>query len=595
MEDINKNNLIKKEKNIKNRTNNKINIIIVAIFCIIFFILTSILSYWQKEREFLKFSSPDENANYVFTKLYQETGKLYIFEKYNLIAEDIIRPRSYFSYQGVVKPVSFLGIIIIYGNLAKIFGMGVVPFLTPFFGALGLFFYYLLIKLLFGRKNAIISFFLFFSFPVFLYYSARSMFHNVLFVSFFIMAIYFLFYLFSKHPAKLLNDKINYLKKLFKIDFLYSALSGTFFGLAVSVRASELIWLAPAGLLLLILKWRRVSFFRLSIFICFFFLALMPIFYYNQILYNSPFYGGYNEMNRSIEEISYAGSSLFKSFFSGYLAGAKNYIKVIFNTVFYFGFYPKQSFQMFERYCLTMFWYLFWPFIFGVIYAFGFKRKIIKKIWPYGLSWILLSIILILYYGSWKFVDNPDPNSFTIGNSYTRYWLPIYIGLFPFVAMFILSLVKPFSFLKNKFFYKIISITLPVILVLIIMFISFKFVYSGSEEGLKYYFEKNKFAKNEVNEILNLTENNSIIITEYHDKFLFPERKVVVGRFNDDNMNKNYYKLAKYLPIYYYNFTFPENDLEYLNNRRLKDFGMKIDLIKNINDVFSLYKINNIE
>lgn len=570
----------------------------------LFFVIVSILPFFQNNQGFLKFFSPDENANYIFSRLYQDTGDLYFFEKYNSIADDIIIPRSYFSWQGVVKPVSFLGMTIIYGKIASIFGQGVIPFLTPFFAAIALFFYYLIIKKTFGNKIGFVSFLLLFSFPVFIYYSARSMFHNVLFLSFFIIAIYFLINLLEKKPSKIKNfflknisleQRNNYLKELFKFDFIYSALAGLFIGLAIGTRASELIWLAPAGLILLALKYKKISFFRLAIFFSFIFLALMPVLYNNQVLYNSPFYGGYYEMNKSIEGISQASGGIIKSFFTGHINEIKNLAKSIFNTIFYFGFHPRQSLNMFNEYCLKMFWWLFGPAVIGMVYLFFKQKNNFKKILPYGISWIILSLILIIYYGSWKFVDNPDPNRFTIGNSYTRYWLPIYIGIIPFAAIFIQNFSKLISWIKNEKIFNFLSWFLKVFLIVVIMFLSLRFVYIGSEEGLKHYFNKTRIAQQEVNTLLEITENNAVIITEYHDKFIFPERKVIVGRFNDNEVNYRYYSLSKYIPVYYYNFTLPENDLEYLNDRRLKEFGMEIKLIRNINETFSLYKINRTE
>lgn len=368
-------------------------------------------------------------------------------------------------------------------------------------------------------------------------------------------------------------------------------MAGLFVGLAIGVRASELIWLAPAGLVFLLSRWKKLSFFRLVIFISFIFVSLLPIFYYNQILYDSPFYGGYYEMNKSLEDISSASGGIIKSFFSGHLSDIKNFAKTIFNTIFYFGFHPLQSFKMFYIYVANMFWYLFIPFVLGLFYTIFFQKKLFQKIWSYGLTWIILSLILILYYGSWKFVDNPDPNSFTIGNSYTRYWLPIYIGLIPFVAIFILNISRIFFWIKNKLARRVINIIVPTALVLFIILISFKFVYSGSEEGLDRYFINLSSAQQEVERVISLTEENAIIITEYHDKFLFPERRVIVGRFDDNNMNRNYYRLLQYLPVYYYNFTLPQKDMDYLNNRRLKDLGMRIELIENVNETFSLYEI----
>lgn len=264
-------------------------LLFVILFSVVFLLMTSVLPNFQEKNNFLKFFSPDENANYVFTKLFAQTGNLYVFEKYNLIAEDIVRPRSYVSENGFIKPVSFLGMTIYYGFLAKIFGVGIIPYLTPFFAALALVFYYLLIKKLFDSKNAFISTLLLFSFPVLIYYSARSLFHNVLFLSLLIIGLYFLSALFEKRIASPKKDKDKYLKRLFSFDFLLSALSGLFFGMAIAVRSSELIWLLLVAFLFLIIKIKKLSLLRLTVLSSFFVLALLPIFYNNQILYGSPF------------------------------------------------------------------------------------------------------------------------------------------------------------------------------------------------------------------------------------------------------------------------------------------------------------------
>ncbi|HTW96463.1 MAG TPA: hypothetical protein VMD74_02255, partial [Candidatus Methylomirabilis sp.] len=78
------------------------------------------ISFTQKDLPG-KWASPDETANYVFAKLYAQTGQLTIYEKYNPFVDEIMQPRSFRSDGGFLKPVSFLGIILIYGTIAKIF------------------------------------------------------------------------------------------------------------------------------------------------------------------------------------------------------------------------------------------------------------------------------------------------------------------------------------------------------------------------------------------------------------------------------------------------------------------------------------------
>ena len=163
------------------------NIAIVVLLAVVFFISTSSFNYFTQHNNFIKWCSPDETANYIFTKLYAQTGNISFYEKYNLYIKDIMHPRSFRSDFGVLKPVSFLGIILIYGKIASLFNYKIIPYLTPFFAGIGIIFYYLLIKKIFNRKNALISSFILSCFPVYIFYTARSMFHNVIFTVFLII------------------------------------------------------------------------------------------------------------------------------------------------------------------------------------------------------------------------------------------------------------------------------------------------------------------------------------------------------------------------------------------------------------------------
>ncbi len=115
----------------------------------------------------------------------------------------------------------------------------------------------------------------------------------------------------------------------------------------------------------------------------------------------------------------------------------------------------------------------------------------------------------------------------------------------------------------------------------------------GSEEGLIQSYYKQKNARQEYDKILSLTEENSVIITLYHDKLLFPQRRVIVGLFDDKEMVAKYAKLAKIAPLYYYNFTLPQKSVDYLNNKRLKENGLKIKKVEEIGD-FALYRLSGV-
>ncbi|NCD00490.1 hypothetical protein EOL94_00085 [bacterium] len=619
----------KKNSKISKFFNKNWQLLAVIFLAIIFFFIASSYNFIFQTPDYIKWGSPDENANYVFSKMYAETDNLTITEKYNLYTGGLIHPRSFKSDGLYLKPISFLGLILAYGNIAKVFGIGVLPYLTPFFALLGIIFFYLFVKRVFNKKIAFLSSLLLFSFPVYVYYSSRSMFHNVLFVFFVIMFFYFLTFI----PAKKKNNKYKennnnqnnsklkykeekgggnketsvvkkwnnfrtvFLETKFKkkvyFSWLASFFSGLFFGLALITRTSEILWLFPVLFLSWLFYFKQVSITKIILFLNGTFLGLLPMFYYNQILFGAIWQGGYSEMNRSLLEIGQAGTAITSS---GVKVGSfiGNFWNVLLDNVFYFGFKPWESIKAFYFYFTDMFYWIFWPMAFGFLSFLFNIHKWSKKYWLYILSWLGLSLFLMFYYGSWKFTDNPNPSSYTIGNSYTRYWLPIYLGAIPLASFFINKLVLTFfkgkkyisSLFKNASFY---------IIFIIIFFISFSFLIFEPEEGLYYTYYKAQEERSNIEKVIDNTEYNSVIITQYHDKLLFPERKVINGLLIDQNMNYYYSRVADYLPLYYFNFNFPEKDIKYLNGKKLAEVGLSIEKISEIDNSFSLYKLNKIE
>ncbi|MCF7794906.1 hypothetical protein K9M50_00905 [Patescibacteria group bacterium] len=564
-------------------------LLVIIFLAIIFFAISSSFNFIAQSSDYVKWGSPDENANYVFSKLYSNSGDLVIKEKYNLYSGGLIHPRSFKSDGAYLKPLSFLGIILIFGKIASFLGNQVLPYLTPFFASIGLIFFYLWLQRIFNKKIAFISSLILFSFPVYIYYTSRSMFHNVLFVVFVIIFLYFSTYIVSseKNKTKFFSYKPK-LKYIFSLASSY--LSGLFLALAIITRASEILWLIPIVFLAWIFYFRSISITKVFLFLAGIFSGLLPMFYYNQILYGAFWQGGYSEMNDSLLIVSKSSGELVKFTISK----QTDMIKVAFNsikdTIFYFGLKPWQSVEMFIIYFAKMFWYLFIPFVLGFLILLSNIYKWPKKYWLYILSWLFLSAFLIFYYGSWKFTDNPDASSHTIGNSYTRYWLPIYLGAMPIIAIFFDRFSK-FIFKKKTHFSNISRKGLIAIFIFIIYLLSFYFLIFGSEEGLYYsYFNYKKDQKN-VEKVWDYTEDNAVIVTEFHDKLLFLERKVIRGLLTDPNMNYYYAHVAEKLPLYYFNFTFPEKDLKYLNDRKLPENNMNIKLKKEISPEFSLYEL----
>jgi len=574
-------------------------LVAVALIALVFFVGTSSYNFVTQKDGTVKWNSPDETANYYFAKSYATSHTLSKFEPANIVASDLVIPRSVKSDRGWLKPVSFLGIILIYGEIGSLTSPAIIPYLTPFFGALGIIFFYLLIKRLFSPRIALMSSALLAVFPVYLYYSIRSLFHNVLFLVLLIIGFYFL--------AVALDRSYSYAAKLKFISWklpqnilwgwLFIFLAGLFIGLAVITRSSELLWLAPILLIILLFYGRRVGWSRILIFISGLTLGMLPAFYFNQILYQSPFYGGYGQMNQSLSTITQASADLVKTTVTAQLSSYHEILGQIFHTIFYFGFDIKQSGEMFLHYVVEMFPWLVWLSSFGLISlaVLNFSKPK-KKYLVYILIWLTLSVILVLYYGSWKFTDNPDPNSYTIGNSYTRYWLPMYLLALPLAALAIEFGLKMFFFIfRKRSYYKTLVAGGAAVIIFIIASSSVNFLLFGSEEGLinLYYNTRNDRRLGDL--VLSLTPPEAIIMTEYHDKVLFPERQVMMGRIAEEPYYPYVKKLLGYYPVYYFNFIYSPETTDYLNKGRLAKNGLHLELVAKTGNRFALYKITKIK
>lgn len=591
-----------------NYNQNKFNVL-AGFLALSFFIFCSLFIAFNQSEAYARWSSPDETANYYFTRIYSETGRLSIFEESGLKSSGWTSPRSMRSDFGELKPVSFPGIILIFGTLAYFFSSAIIPFLTPLFAAFGILIFYFFIRRLFDERVAIISAFLLSFFPVYIYYSIRAMFHNVLFIVLLLAGFYLLSLALGNKKIKDIHNKTE--KRIEKIklfwknfvfknnkkrwsEFLPTFFAGTFFGLAIITRTSEILWLLPSLFILWLFYARRFGLIKLLLFLSGLILGCLPAAFHNQILYGSFLYGGYNELNSSINELSAAGSlSASLSIFN--LDYWFNLFEKLKDNVFYFGFKPLQSWHVFKAYIVSMFPFIFWPAVLGSITLISAKfTSFKKKHIAYLVVPLFFSAFLILYYGSWQFFDNPDASQTTIGNSYTRYWLAIYIWLMPLTAFFLIRFSKALfscKLIKNSW-RRILSESLQALLVFIYIISSLFFVLFGSSEGLVYWKHNNQFDYQAARQVFSLTEDNSIIISRYHDKLLFPFRRVIVATFPDDALTQIISPLVSKYPIYYYHFNLPEKDLNYLNDRRLPNFNLQMQKIKQVDKNFTLYKIS---
>ncbi|KKT13045.1 MAG: hypothetical protein UV95_C0004G0075 [Candidatus Falkowbacteria bacterium GW2011_GWF2_43_32] len=575
------------------------NLLIVIVLALVFFIATASFNYLSQDTDYVKWSSPDETANYFFAKKFSEADsfnqRLAFFDSANVIGDNLIMPRSMRSDFGQVKPVSFLGIILLYGGLASIFGVAVIPFLTPFFAALGLIIFYFIVRRLFNERVGLWSAFLLAVFPVYVYYTVRSMFHNVLFIVLALIGVYLFILALGPKGGRLKKPFLSLSLSRPGTEFLAALGAGAFSGLAAITRTSELLWLMPAFVCLWIFYVRRLGLAKLAFFFVGLLAAFLPVAYYNQILYGSFFHGGYNAMNKSLDEIVQTGGALLQFTWAGQFDYYHAYLGRIFHNIFYFGFDYPQSILMFKRYVVEMFPVVFYAGMFGLLLLLGQNvRRFRKKYLVYVLVGLIVSVFLVFYYGSWQFNDNPDLTRFTIGNSYTRYWLPIYLALIPLAALALTRVSRAIFSIGRQTAARLrnlLATGLQILAVALVAALSILFVLYGSEEGLMYLYYNNRAERSNTEKVWSLTEPEAIIITRYYDKFFFPERRVIMGTLPNEEILTAASQLVKYYPLYYYNFYLNEADVAYLNERKFASYGLTMKLVKKTNAQFGLYKI----
>lgn len=518
-------------------------------YALLFFLVTAFFALTWRDGHY---NSPDETANAFFIRQYVQTGSFRVAEPLNVVGENIIHPRAMQIVQHDLAPGSFLGMLLLYGWIAKILGVWIVPLLTPIFATIASFFFYKLVRLFFDERVARWSFFLLLINPAWIYYTARSMFPNVLFLSLIIIGLHYLL-----HASK----------SLYPIRYtLYASL---LIGAALAVRTSEAGWVLAGLLLLYFLHLRQnhkkhqkshytelvleheFGITRVLVFFAGVLVAFLPIFYYNMQIYGHPLYNGYSQIDSEAVPAAFAWH--FQS----------RFLSTIFSLLLPFGIKPLVLLQNAYDYLIWFFWWLAVPMVLGVVALIQNQRitesknQKHKSVFMFSCFYVFMTVWLLLYYGSWVFRDTTLAGP-TLGTSYVRYWLPIFIFGLPFAA-FILSQQKRF--------------VTRVVLIGIIVLSSWS-VFWNNGESLFAIRKSTREGRSVSAAVFSRTEANAVILTERSDKLFFPERRVI---FNDPLDQKKIDRvvalLAYRVPVYYFT-ELQKSDIDFGNERRLVSHGV---------------------
>jgi len=470
---------------------------------------------WQGGTQGGSWESPDANINWHFARLVAQ-GLPLVFPADLSTFKDYLTPRSAVVVGNDIVPAGFLGLIYLYGLLASIFGVASLVWWTAIISTLGVLYFYLLLKNIFGQQVAWWSAALLIIHPAWWYYTDRSLLPNILFISLLIIAMYYWQEISRRGKA---------------LDFI---LASFFLSLSLIVRPSEVIWVGAATLIYLILQRRRL-FWSSAIWLL---LGLIPL-----IL------------------LVTAQSLDFKQLIlgSGYSLAQKlgtQSISSLANLLLPFGFHPRLIVYVIWNFVVI----LMWPFTLftGLGYLVARKYFIEQRHRYYFFGWVILSLYLLIYYGSWPLTDNPNPQAVTIGISYVRYFLPVYIFGLPYIAWFILTF-------SRQFFPRVRRLWLGAMFSALAVFTLQTAVLRGDESWWSQRQDLQVYDKMAM-KISQELPAEAIILTERADKYLWPTHTVLVPQGDDNYLQAAAGLLQEKRTIYYVRPSLTATQLDYLQS-----------------------------
>lgn len=487
-------------------------------------------------------TSPDESSNLFFSRWFAQSSRLYYLDSWNLVMDGAVHPRSVVVADNFLVPGGFIGLPLIFGALAKLTGPGLIPFFSPVIALLGLLGFGLLSSRLFGRRAGWIAAALLALHPVWWYETARTLQSSALFFTLTIWGTWFL----VVAPLARRGGRSGVVTR-----FADGAAAGVLFALALSVRMSEAYWLIIATLVVVWtvrpLPWRRLVGAAVAGAV-----ALAPFLLENYSLYGSLLATGYGAVGQG----GVTGERL-QGFGMRLLGPLQPYL-------FPLGFAPRTALKHFWTYGLGFF--AWWTVVVAaaVGFAVATQRRTRALLHPLTVAALAVAAWLVIFYGSWTIYDSPDPNAVTIGSSYLRYWLPL----------FIVS-VWPVAWAAAKLWDRARWRPWLVALAVLLAVLSAATVFGAPGEGLLAMRAANERYVGVKAGLLELTDRKSIIVVDRADKFLFPDRSVVVPLRSDATF-AILPKLVRATQTYYFGVTFPDKDFNWLNEVRLKPLGLRI-------------------
>lgn len=493
------------------------------------------------------FNSPDETANATFAGTFASRGELELLEPLNLEFDGIVHPRAVAVVDDRLVPGSFIGLPVLYGLAGRFVGEGAIAFLTPLVAALALLGLWWLYRGVFGASVAAAAVVLVAAFPGWWMYAARSMFHNVLFVSLLAAAAVLWW---------------RWLARSSLAAPWPGAAAAAVTALALWVRPSESVWVLPALAVIIATHPRHRSWRDWWVAVVFAVTAVLLL-AVSWRTYGNPWGSGYALSGAAVAAAPVQGTAA---------------------VLLPFGFHPRRAFNRLVDYTLGFFPWLLWPALAGWLLSLGRWHLLPPGQRRYFVLATSIGAYLALYYGSWQFSDHLNPAAVTLGTSYVRYWLPLYLLALPYAAV-AAQLVLPRWEPRGR------RLTLAWLVALATV-ASAHVTLRGGDESLTAVADRIREYYVQRRAVLQRVELNAVVVTERHDKVFFPAL-AVVSDVGAPGRLAALARLAARRPLYYYTWLMPHDVARAAE--RLALVGLRLGEGERIGSAETLYPLRLVD
>lgn len=366
--------------------------------------------------------------------------------------------------------------------------------------------------------------------PAWWYFANRGLLPNVAFVSFGLMAAVCVLWVGKQGTPPSASRGEPRSPQVSHRGVGFALLAGCFLAITLAVRASEAVWLFPCMVFFAWRQWGKntVAWWSAG---CGFLVSTGSILAVNAAVYVSPFALGYAITSDVAPVISLPGYS-----------DPAPAAHVWWQWLFPFGIHEMNTLRNVWNYLGLPWWFTVWGIVGAVWIGLRHSASVrlagarhcaegVKQISDEAISLSIacafspfVALYLLVLYGSWNLSDNPTPGEITIGVSYMRYWLPIFVALSVGASWVWLEVGKWLnkrwgSMARNMWFAVVIVVSVGM---------GWWQAFSGME-GL--WAVKSTLQKNTGKQALVVahTQENDILLTMRDDKVLFPKRAVVTG------------------------------------------------------------------